>query len=136
DTGPMYAAGEAERRLGLALRDRDRERLVIMSKAGEAARPGAPKDFSAAAIERSVEGSLRRLGVERLDLLWLHGCPRSEWDDALRDALDRIKSRGLARAVGLNSFDTDDIDASIDAPLFDALMFDVHVFRPDNAERA
>lgn len=136
DTGPMYAAGEGERRLGQALRGRERERLVLMSKAGEAPRPGEPKDFSRAAIERSVEGSLRRLATDGLDVLWLHGCPRSDWNDTLRDTLLRIKDRGLAVAVGLNTFDAADIDASIDEPSFDALMFDVHVFRPDNAVRA
>lgn len=136
DTGPMYAAGEAERRLGAALAGRDRDRLVIMSKAGEVA-PGMPhKDFSPTAIEQSVEGSLRRLGVERLDVLWLHGCPRHGWDDELRAGLQRLKFRGLVDLVGLNSFDAHDLDAAITEVAFDALMFDVNFTRPENALRA
>lgn len=136
DTGPMYAAGEAERRLGAALAGRDRAGLVVMSKAGEAT-PGAPhKDFSPFAIERSVTGSLQRLGVERIDVLWLHGCPRNGWSDDLREGLQRLKTRGLVDLVGLNSFDADDLDAAVDEQAFDALMFDVNFTRPDNSRRA
>ena len=136
DTGPMYAAGEAERRLGAALGAHRRDPLVIMSKAGEPASAHAPKDFSPAAIEHSARASLGRLGIEHLDVLWLHGCPRSEWNDGLRRGLEQLKSLGLARLVGLNTFDADDIAAAIDEPMFDALMFDINLLRPENAMAA
>ena len=137
DTGPMYAAGEAECRLGKAIHGIDLGKLVIMSKAGEpSAASGGHKDFSAAAIRHSLHGSLRRLGVERLDVLSLHGCPRRDWSDELRGELDRMRRDGEVLAVGLNSFDAADLDAAIGDPLFDALMFDVNVLNPGNAERA
>src|SRR5204862_596922 len=75
DTGASYSAGEAEPRLGRALQGRDRSGLVIATKAGTFHAGGGRigRDMTPAAIAASAERSLRNLGVERLDLLQLHG---------------------------------------------------------------
>lgn len=133
DTGASYSAGEAEPRLGRALTGRDTSRLVIASKAGTYHAGGGriARDMTPAAIVASAERSLRNLGVERLDVLQLHGPAIAELDDAMFDALARLKGRGLVRAVGLNSFDPAVVEHAIGLPGIDVVMVDYNVLRPE-----
>src|SRR5947207_14403324 len=75
DTAASYSAGEAEPRLGRALKGRDVSSLVIATKAGTFHAGGGRigRDFSPAAIVASAERSLRNLGLEILPLPQLHG---------------------------------------------------------------
>lgn len=135
DTGASYSGGEAEPRLGRALRGRDMSRLVIATKAGtyHAGAGRIARDMSPRAIVASAERSLGRLGVDVLGLLQLHGPSIAELDDALLGALSELKARGLARAVGLNSFDPAVIDHAIGLPAIDVVMVDYNVLRPERA---
>lgn len=103
DTAPAY--GTSEERLGALLGERrDRDRWVISTKAGELFEGGVSRfDFSHGAIIASCERSLRRLCTDRVEVLLLHSDGEAEKRfDALGsyDALDELKRRGLARAVG------------------------------------
>ncbi|MET0596367.1 MAG: aldo/keto reductase, partial [Mesorhizobium sp.] len=133
DTGASYSAGEAEPRLGRALRGRDAGGLVIASKAGTFHAGGGRigRDFSASAVTASAERSLRQLGLDVLPLLQLHGPAIAELTDELRSALADLKARGLVRALGVNSFDQAVIDHVIGLPDFDVLMVDYNVLRPE-----
>ncbi|HEV2531347.1 aldo/keto reductase [Phenylobacterium sp.] len=135
DTGASYSGGEAEPRLGRALKGRDVSRLVIASKAGTyaAGRGRVGRDFSAAAVRASAERSLKTLGLESLPLLQLHGPMRSELNDELLGALAELKARGLIRAAGVNSFDPAVIDHAIGLTGIDAVMIDYNVLRPERA---
>src|SRR5205085_12525751 len=74
DTGASYSGGEAEPRLGRALKGRDLTRLVVASKAGTYyADRRVRRDFSPGAVTESAERSLRNLRLEMLPLLQLHG---------------------------------------------------------------
>ncbi|MFO0438585.1 MAG: aldo/keto reductase, partial [Phenylobacterium sp.] len=74
DTGPAYSRGQAEGRLGRALAGRDASGLVVATKAGTRFEGGrVRRDMSLAAIEASLEHSRRRLGLETLPLIHLHG---------------------------------------------------------------
>ncbi len=132
DTGASYSAGEAEPRLGRALRGRDVSGLVIATKAGTYHAGGGriARDMSPAAILASAERSLSNLGLEALGLLQLHGPSASELD-ALLPTLEALKRRGLARAVGLNSFDPWVIEHAIALPQIDVVMVDYNVLRPE-----
>jgi 1-deoxyxylulose-5-phosphate synthase len=132
DTGSSYSAGEAEPRLGRALRGRDTYRLVVATKAGTWHAGGGriARDMSPAAIVASTEASLRRLGVETLGLLQLHGPSISELE-ALTGTLASLKSRGLTRAVGLNSFDPAVVKHAVSLPGIDVVMVDYNVLRPE-----
>ncbi|MDR2293982.1 MAG: aldo/keto reductase [Microbacterium sp.] len=115
DTAPHYGAGESERRLGHALAGVARDRVCIATKVGreilttngERAPVGAvgastAPDLSADGILRSIEGSLLRLGTDRIDVLYLHD--PLDVDEALRTAmpvLHRLRSEGVIRAVGV-----------------------------------
>lgn len=133
DTGASYSAGEAEPRLGRALKGQDRDRLVIATKAGTYHAGGGhiARDFSPAAIVASAERSLVKLGLDRIDLLQLHGPAAEELTDELLDALNGLKARGLVRALGANSFDPAVVERIVDLPAFDAVMIDYNVLRPE-----
>jgi aryl-alcohol dehydrogenase-like predicted oxidoreductase len=132
DTGASYSAGEAEPRLGRALKGRDVSRLVVASKAGTFYAGGRiGRDFSPAAVVASAERSLKNLGLDVLPLLQLHGPAASELTDELLAALEGLKARGLVRALGVNSFDPAVIDTVIGLPTFDVVMVDYNVLRPE-----
>jgi aryl-alcohol dehydrogenase-like predicted oxidoreductase len=132
DTGASYSGGQAEPRLGRALRGKDTSRLVVATKAGTFAAGGkVGRDFSPAAIVASAERSLRNLGLETLPLLQLHGPAADELTDELRAALASLKARGLVQALGVNSFDPAVIEHAVGLPDFDAVMVDYNVLRPE-----
>jgi aryl-alcohol dehydrogenase-like predicted oxidoreductase len=133
DTGASYSAGEAEPRLGRALKGRDPSRLVIATKAGTYHAGGGKiaRDFRPEAITASVERSLRNLGLEQVQLLQLHGPAIAELTPELLAALGDLKRRGLVQALGVNSFDPEVIAQVTRLPDFDAVMVDYNVLRPE-----
>lgn len=133
DTGASYSAGEAEPRLGRALKGRDLSRVVVATKAGSYHAGGGriARDMSPAAIVARAERSLRRLGLDTVGVLQLHGPAAHELDDEMLRALEDLKARGLVRAVGLNSFDPAVIEHAITLPTIDVVMVDYNVLRPE-----
>jgi aryl-alcohol dehydrogenase-like predicted oxidoreductase len=134
DTGAAYSGGEAEPRLGRALKGVDASRLVIATKAGTRFENGrVVRDMTPDAIEAGAIRSLQRLGLEILPLLQLHGPSADELTDDLAERLQGLKSRGLVRAFGLNSFDPAVIDKALGLAAFDVVMVDYNVLRPQRA---
>src|SRR5712691_5574645 len=86
DTADIYGGGRSEEFLGRAL-GRCRDDVVIATKVGLGDGTTLPKGSSASSIQAGVEGSLRRLGTDRLDLFQLHApdlnVPVEETLDAL-----------------------------------------------------
>ncbi|MCK7595215.1 aldo/keto reductase [Pseudomarimonas salicorniae] len=134
DTGPSYGDGCGEQRLGRALQGRARDDLLVITKAGTEIRGGRPlKDFSPRAIRDSVERSRRRLGLDRLPALLLHGCPAERMDAELIDCLATLRAEGKVDLLGLNSFDAVALRHAARQPLLDLLMLDYSVLRPERA---
>ena len=134
DTGAAYSGGQAEPRLGRALKGRALDQVVVATKAGtfhDGRR--VRRDFRPAAIEASVVRSLRNLGLEALPLLQLHGPASAELNDEMLSMLEGLKRRGLVRALGANSFDPAVIDHIAGLPVFDVVMVDYNVLRPERA---
>ena len=132
DTGASYSNGNAEPRLGRALRGRDLSGLVIATKAGtrhDGRR--VVRDMSPGGVEASVVRSLANLGLESLPLLQLHGPAIADLTPELFDALERLKTRGLVQAFGVNSFDPAVIDHVAGLSPFDVVMVDYNVLRPE-----
>jgi len=121
DTAPHYGLGLSERRLGRALASRPREEYLLSTKVGRLLVPdpaGAGRrdldfdvpadshrvwDFSRGGVLRSLEGSLERLGVDRVDIVLVHD-PDEHEDIARREAvpaLIELREQGVVRAVGL-----------------------------------
>lgn len=114
DTAPMYGGGRSERWMGRALAAYPRDDYVLSSKVGRLVRgdddpPGPGEDplwrfdFSADGIRRSVEESLARLGVDRLDVAFVHD-PDAVLDVATAEslpALERLRDEGLVGRIGV-----------------------------------
>jgi D-threo-aldose 1-dehydrogenase len=119
DTAPLYGFGLAERRMGAFLRHQPRDSFVLSSKVGRLLRQrdrpprddrlykGTPAerpvfDYSYDGVMRSVDESLSRLGLDRIDILYIHD-PDNHHDEAIDGAfraLDRLRRRGSVRAIG------------------------------------
>jgi D-threo-aldose 1-dehydrogenase len=118
DTAPLYGHGLGEIRMGKVLRHKPREEFTLASKVGRLLRAGAPPepgqafrgtppvnpifDFSYDGVMRSVEESLERLGLDRIDILHIHD-PDRHYDEALHGAyraLDQLRRDGVIKAVG------------------------------------
>lgn len=123
DTAPAYGDGEAESRLGLALKNQDADALFIMTKAGvQSAGMGRKRrDFTPDAIELSLQDSLRRFALGHADALFLHGPDPSELTDALLQRLDLLRSVGAFRFLGICGRG-EELDAGIASGLFDLMM--------------
>jgi len=123
DTAPLYGYGLSERRTGMALAKRPRDEFVLATKVGRLLEPGggdtqdiwpeaalagvAPRfDFSYAAVRKSLEESLARLGLDRVDVLHIHD-PDDHFDEALAGtyrALVELRAAGVIGAIsaGMN----------------------------------
>lgn len=119
DTAPQYGNGLSERRLGAFLRTKPRHSFVLATKVGRLLRvpatgsgddafyKGTPPerpvfDFSHDGVLRSVQESLDRLGLDRIDILHLHD-PDDHYEQAVGGAyraLDRLRAEGTVGAIG------------------------------------
>jgi D-threo-aldose 1-dehydrogenase len=128
DTAPHYGQGLSERRVGDALRAPDRRDYVLSTKVGRLLRPAGyaaerhcfvspmpfdiDYDYSYDGIMRSFEDSLQRLGLDRIDILYMHDIgAMTHGDDNARlfpiamdggyRAMDELRQSGQVRAIGL-----------------------------------
>ncbi|MCL2731603.1 MAG: aldo/keto reductase, partial [Actinomycetia bacterium] len=120
DIAPHYGLGRAEERLGRALAGRDRSSYVLSTKVGRRLRDLEPgeevdeqgyvdnprrarvRDFTPDGIRATLEGSLERLGVDAVDIVYLHDV--EDHLDAVRGggfaALAALRDQGMVKAVG------------------------------------
>ncbi|MFF3514340.1 aldo/keto reductase [Streptomyces sp. NPDC002573] len=120
DTAPHYGLGLSERRLGAALRAYPRAAYTLSTKVGRVLEPttgggddlangfAVPAthrrvwDFSADGVRRSLEDSLQRLGLDRVDVVYLHD-PDDHAEQAFREgypALEKLRGEGVVGAIG------------------------------------
>lgn len=135
DTSPHYGNGLSEVRLGTGLRRADRKKILISTKIGRVMetmpRPDAPRDetispgflgyfphqprfdYSYDGTMRSIEQSLLRMGLDRLDIvlihdcdIWTHGAEKApirfkEAMDGAYRALDKLRNEKVISAIGV-----------------------------------
>ena len=150
DTAPMYGHGLSELRTGKALRWKRRDDYVLSSKVGRLLRP-APRarinfapwvnaapftmdfDYSYDGTMRSVEDSLQRLALERLDIVFIHdidvftrGADQpevfKEAMDGCYSALDRLRSEGTVKAIGVGVNEWEVCHAALQQRDFDCFL--------------
>jgi aryl-alcohol dehydrogenase-like predicted oxidoreductase len=105
DTADVYSAGESEKMLGVALKKHSRDDLVIATKCWfpQSKAPTA-RGLSRKHIVESCEKSLKRLGIETIDLYQFHGPdPNTPIEESLRAADDLIRA-GKVRYLGCSNF--------------------------------
>ncbi|MCG0283727.1 aldo/keto reductase [Streptomyces sp. PSAA01] len=146
DTAPFYGAGLAEQRLGQVLSTKPRDSYVLSTKVGRVIldevetdvpdfgekgglfEHGNPNkvlhEWTADATERSIEGSLRRMGVDRFDILWVHDIAQDfhgdAWVQKFEEArtgafrvLSRLRDEGVIKAWGLGVNKTEPIEMTL-----------------------
>ncbi|MEU7842908.1 aldo/keto reductase [Micromonospora sp. NPDC049114] len=121
DTAPHYGLGLSERRLGAALRSRPRDEYVVSTKVGRLLVPSPETagerdsegfdvpadlrrvwDFSRDGVRRSLEASLERTDLDRVDVVYLHD-PDEHWEQAATEAvpaLVELRDQGVIGAIG------------------------------------
>ena len=130
DTAPMYGFGKSERLYGKALKDQPRDSFVLSSKVGRLIMAGKPTpqtedkgfeidedtcfveidnaysmfDYSRDGVLRSLEESRKRLGIDKIDIVYIHD---PDVNDSFKQALDEafpaladLKSQGVIGAIG------------------------------------
>lgn len=104
DSADVYSAGAAEEILGQAIRGR-RDQVIISTKGTFRSGPG-PNDVGSSRYHliRSVEGSLRRLGTDFIDLYQLHGFDAVTPVEEVLQTLDDLVRAGKIRYIGCSNF--------------------------------
>jgi aryl-alcohol dehydrogenase-like predicted oxidoreductase len=131
DTGSSYSHGNAEPRLGKALKGVGSDNLFLSTKVGTHIAPNGKlyHDLTREAVLRSLEASRRRLGLDVIPLLYLHGPRSNELNGPLLDTLAEVRDRGWVRWLGVNSFDTEVLESLSAIPVIDVVMLDYNVLR-------
>jgi aryl-alcohol dehydrogenase-like predicted oxidoreductase len=102
DTADIYGLGRSEEIIGRFLQSRsDRDRFFVATKLGRSPEPGWPENFSREGVFQHTEASLRRLGVEALDLTQTHCIPTEVMEQGeIFDHLRELKRQGKIKAFG------------------------------------
>lgn len=151
DTAPFYGYTRSENRVGAFLAGRPRDGYVLSTKVGrvmvpdDTVRPGADGwadplpfrpvyDYSHGGVMRSFEDSLRRLGVQRIDILLVHDIGRAthgaeherHWQALTQGggfrALQELREQGLVRAIGLGVNEWEIADQALSAAPLDCVL--------------
>lgn len=145
DTAPHYGLGLSERRLGAFLQTKPREEFVLSTKVGRLLRPNPDHaggldtandfhvpdelrrvwDFSADGVRRSLDESRERLGLERIDILYLHDPERHDLELGIAEglpALQELRDRGEVSAVGIGSMVSEALARAVRAADLDIIM--------------
>jgi aryl-alcohol dehydrogenase-like predicted oxidoreductase len=104
DTADVYGGVKSEELLGKALGSR-RDDVIIATKYGMGDGTKLPAGASAASVAAAVEGSLRRLGTDRIDLYQLHAPDDKTPIDETLEAMDRLVRDGKVIEIGCSNFD-------------------------------
>ncbi len=150
DTAPMYGHGLAELRTGHALRWKERDDLVLSSKVGRVLRPARKADIDYApwtnagrftmhfdytydGTMRAFEDSLQRLGLERMDICFIHdidvftrGDEQAEVFKQAMDgswrALSALRDQGVVKAIGVGVNEWEVCQAALEQRDFDCFL--------------
>jgi D-threo-aldose 1-dehydrogenase len=145
DAAPHYGLGLSERRLGAFLAGKPRGEYTVSTKAGRLLRPSPETadrlddenqfavpaslrrvwDFSADGIRTSLEESLQRLGLDRVDVLFLHDPDEHDLEaglDSSVPALAALREEGLVSEVGIGSKSTEALLAAVRTGALDLAM--------------
>lgn len=143
DTAPHYGLGLSERRLGAVLRDKPRDAFTISTKVGRLLVPqdalgraddegfDVPADsrrvwdFSEAGIRRSIENSLGRLGLDHVDIAYLHDPDAHDLEAGISQALpvlEKLRAEGLVSAIGVGTNSAEAALACVESAALDLVM--------------
>lgn len=131
DTADIYGGGRSERLMGDFLRrSGQRERFFIATKLGRRPDPGWPDNFTRAAVIRHTEDSLRRLGIEPIDLTQTHCLPEAQLaDGVVWETLRELQRAGKVRSFGASVETVEEGLNCLQIPGLGSLQIIFNVFR-------
>jgi aryl-alcohol dehydrogenase-like predicted oxidoreductase len=134
DTADVYGNGRSERLIGKLLRERT-ETIYVATKAGRKITPHVAEKYTSAAIRKCVEGSLRNLRVEALDLLQLH-CPPPQiyYTPEMFKELDDMVKAGKLKNYGVSVEKVEEALKAIEYPGVKTVQIIFNMFRQRPAE--
>ncbi len=126
DTAASYGDGESERRIGIVLKELGGvpNGYVLATKADRNLQTG---DFSGDQIKRSVERSLHLLGLDRLQLVYLHDPEHTTFESAMAkdgpvEVLQQFKEQGMIGHIGVAGGPVDLMQRYVDTDAFEVLI--------------
>src|SRR4029453_3712721 len=125
DTAAIYGEGESERRIGMILRELGGLPAGYVP-APKADREGKTGDFSGEQIKRSVEGSLRRLGLDRIQVMYIHDPEHTTFENVMgrggpARVLRRFQDQGVIQHLGISGGPVDMLIRYVETGAFAAL---------------
>lgn len=129
DTADVYSGGLSEEAVGRALR-RHPGRFKVATKCGRQVSPHVSSGYTPAKIRGFVEASLKRLGVDALDLIQLH-CPPTEvyYRPELFEVFDALKQEGKIRHLGVSVEKVEEGLKALEYPSVASLQVIFNLFR-------
>lgn len=130
DTADVYGAGRSEELIGRFLKESPRDRLFIASKFGRFPRPGWPGNFDPKTIREHTENSLRRLGIDRLDLTQLHCLPMEQLKRAeVWETVRALQGEGKIARFGASVESVAEAEECLKQPGCASLQIIFNIFR-------
>jgi aryl-alcohol dehydrogenase-like predicted oxidoreductase len=129
DTADVYSAGLSEEAVGRLLKSRS-ERIYVATKCGRQINPHVNEGYTTDALRGYVEDSLRRLGVERIDLIQLH-CPPTEvyYRPEIFGLFERLHEEGKIDKLGISVEKVEEALKGIEYSNVDTVQIIFNIFR-------
>ena len=136
DTAEQYGGGESERRVGEAIRGK-RDQWIVSTKFGYRVGADGERDDSSSPerIMTSMEGSLKRLGTDYVDIYLYHCPPVISELEAGKSVLEKLVHQGKCRYYGISTNSIDLITAMLDLDMLDVLQYASNMLSDDSAIR-
>ncbi|MDF7636745.1 aldo/keto reductase [Leuconostocaceae bacterium ESL0958] len=109
DTAYMYGLGRSEEIIGQVLKDYDRSKIVLATKAAQDPERDYQANNDPAFLKQAVEDALQRLQTDYIDIFYIHFPDDQTPKDEAVAALNELKQAGKIRAIGLSNFSLDQI---------------------------
>ena len=137
DTAEQYGDGESERRVGAAVAG-CRDEWIISTKFGYRVGPGGTRSDGASAdtIMPSLEGSLRRLGTDHVDIYLYHCPPAVEDMEKGRQVLEQAREQGKVRFYGISTNKLPLIQAMLELDMLEVLQYQANLLDEHHEIRA
>lgn len=134
DTADVYENGLSEKAVGRVVRSRS-ERVFVATKCGRQINPHVNEGYTPKVLQQFVEDSLRRTGLETLDLIQLH-CPPTEvyYRPEIFELFDRLKEQGKILNLGVSVEKVEEALKAIEYPNVTTIQIIFNIFRQRPAE--
>lgn len=134
DTADVYESGQSETAVGRVVRARS-EQIYVATKCGRQINPHVNEGYTPDALQQYVEDSLRRTGLERLDLIQLH-CPPTEvyYRPEIFERFERLREQGKIQHLGVSVEKVEEGLKAIEYPNVCTVQIIFNVFRQRPAE--